>query len=88
MINKLAVNKITHMITFHLTTSSERSLALRHPLQYRPRYGCSLSKWGSQQSGMLVYLSLLLFYKNNVKRTCIAQLLFKSLCLACSKRHF
>ncbi len=31
---------------------------------------------------MLVYLSLLLFYKNNVKRTCIAQLLFKSLCLA------
>ncbi len=33
-------------------------------------------------------LSLLLFYKNNVKRTCIAQLLFKSLCLACSKRHF
>ncbi len=37
---------------------------------------------------MLVYLSLLLFYKNNVKRTCIAQLLFKSLCLVCSKRHF
>ncbi len=58
------------------------------PLQYRPRHGCSLSKWGSQRSGMLVYLSLVLFYKNNVKRTCIAQLLFKSLCLACSKRHF
>ncbi len=31
---------------------------------------------------MLVYLSLLLFYKNNVKRKCIAQLLFKSLCHA------
>ncbi len=48
----------------------------------------SCVSWGSQRSGMLVYLSLLLFYKNNVKRTCIAQLLFKSPCLACSKRHF
>ncbi len=46
-INNFSVNKITHMITFNLMTTSGTIPHAQAPLQYRPRHGGNLSKWSS-----------------------------------------